>query len=176
MEESVCIYVYFLAFIHNLCVCVCSIVVDTSSGNRNCQPPVWSSPSIMKPALLCCGLWSGRWMVCSVHLKTFSTLTSPLAFFMFCLFIYLCTCRLSLVSVSWRKVLQTWSKRSFWLTTTVITVSLAQCILHIYKNKCSYDVCMISVTPVSCVHSSGRRSAAWEDWESARVEKWPQGR
>lgn len=33
---------------------------EVNSGGQTCQPPVLSSPSIMRLALLCCGLSSGR--------------------------------------------------------------------------------------------------------------------
>lgn len=55
----------------SLCVCVC-VVADINNGGRTCQHPVSSSPSIMKHALLYCGLSSGRWMV--FVLSSFSSL------------------------------------------------------------------------------------------------------
>lgn len=47
--------------------CFCA-VADISSGSQTCRPRALSSPSTMRLALLCCGLWSGRrvyWALCT---------------------------------------------------------------------------------------------------------------
>lgn len=89
---------------------LCPSAADINSGSRTCRRPAWSSLSTTKLARLCCEPWSGRGIARGI-----------ICCFVSAAFAFT---RLPVCSVSWRKVFLTWSKRSFWLTTTAIMVSL----------------------------------------------------